>query len=601
MVTISQFKEKDQLLYCMVRNLQAGDANAFNKIYELSEKYIFKIINDILKDTHQTEDVMPETYIQIYTKINSLQSPEAFYVWAGRIATNFTYRYVQKYRREILAPPSENMDEDDDSAGFLFDRAAMDNEAFIPENVLMDRTKQKMISDILDSLSTEQKLSVQYYYYEELSVGEIAELMGCSTGTVKSRLNYARTAIKKSVLNIERTQDTKLYSFGGVPLLFVIFRYASEELFSLGISSAGIMAAVTKSVTTPGMAVAGLSQGASLNAASTAGSVTSTASLTTATTATGTATAVTGSVGVKIAVVALAGLLTVGGSVKTISEITQNTERSYYTTTNSTTGTTTSPTANTASQEELTVIRKEYESVLNRYEEMGIDTEIVEEEIYNGSDYRTEAYAALNAFSKAFDNVYSGYQACMTSEEFAAAKTAYLDTANSLVAEQAIVIEDVISFVEKNSNDQDAVNYFNQTIYALNLSAEVMEKGNVILRSPVSKCFMQGWCTASDVTGYFNQGMNALDMILEVHNTLADRMYEIIDAGYFSENEYDEWYDLVSNHINLSNELYTFTQQYTEEMMSNDHLLELLGEHVMSAGKVEYYQKLQEMSSSLRR
>ena len=75
----------------------------------------------------------------------------------------------------------------------------MDHEEFIPEAVLVDREKQRLLAEILDNLSTEQKLSVQYFYYEEMSVNEIAELMGCSTGTVKSRLNYARKSIKSSV------------------------------------------------------------------------------------------------------------------------------------------------------------------------------------------------------------------------------------------------------------------------------------------------------------------------------------------------------------------------------------------------------------------
>ena len=218
------YMEKDAELFAEVQKLKDGYTPSYNRVYELSSKYIYKIINDIVKNHHTTEDLMQETYVQIYNKIGTLQEARAFYVWAGRIATNLTLRHIQKYRNEVLVTEDE-----DGGTEFVFDTAAADNDAFIPENILMDQEKQRLLSDILDGLSVEQKLSVQYFYYEEMSVREIAQTMSCSEGTVKSRLNYARKAIKDAVQNLEIKQGTRLYSLSAMPLFWLLFRGGAEN------------------------------------------------------------------------------------------------------------------------------------------------------------------------------------------------------------------------------------------------------------------------------------------------------------------------------------------------------------------------------------
>ncbi len=230
------YEQKDAELFWHVQQLKNGNAQSYNSVYELSQKYIYKIINDIVKDHHTTEDLMQETYLQIYNKIGSLQEAKAFYVWAGRIATNLTLRHIQKYRKEVLVTEDEEGGTD-----FVFDTAAADNECFIPENILMDQEKQRLIGEILDNLSVDQKLSVQYFYYEEMSVRDIAQAMECSEGTVKSRLNYARKAIKDAVLSLEVKQGTRLYSLSAMPLFLILFRQGAEQ----AAVAAGVGAATT--------------------------------------------------------------------------------------------------------------------------------------------------------------------------------------------------------------------------------------------------------------------------------------------------------------------------------------------------------------------
>ena len=247
---MNNYYEQDEQLYQSVYSLMSGNADSYYTMYDLSIKYIYKIIYDIVKDYHTTEDLVQETYIIIYNKINTLQDARKFYSWAGRIATNLAYRYMQNNKRELLA-----LDSEDGAAEFIFEVATQDNEEFIPENILMDKERQRLLAEIIDGLSVEQKLSVQYFYYEEMSVSEIAEAMGCTTGTVKSRLNYARKAIKAAVIDLAENQGTKLYSLSALPLFYILFRQAVAE-FAFAGATAGVTSVVA-GMTTAGSMVSG--------------------------------------------------------------------------------------------------------------------------------------------------------------------------------------------------------------------------------------------------------------------------------------------------------------------------------------------------------
>jgi len=289
---MKNYYEEDQKLFEAVSSFKGGKQESYYVMYDLSIKYIYKIVHDIIKDYHETEDLVQETYLTIYNKINTLEDATKFYSWAGRIATNHTLRYIQKNKRDLLT-----LDSEDGAAEFAFEVATQDNEEFIPENIIMDKEKQRLIAQIIDGLSTEQKLAVQYFYYEEMSVTEIAETMGCAKGTILSRLNYARKSIKAAVVDLAENQGTKLYSLGALPLFRIVFMY-SVERFILPASASGIVTEVGSALGVT--ATKGIT---AVEAAETAG----------ATAVTGTATTVGATVTTEAAVGA--GIETVAGAV----------------------------------------------------------------------------------------------------------------------------------------------------------------------------------------------------------------------------------------------------------------------------------------------
>lgn len=263
-------------LYEAVRGLKNQNEGCFEAVYELSKKYIFKIIYDIVRDYQITEDLMQETYLQIYQNIGSLREEGTFLVWAGRIATNQTLRYLEKNRKEVLLSGESEAENEN----FFYASAGEDDEKFIPESILLNQEKWHYLEEIIDGLSTAQKLSIQYYYYEKLSVHEIAEAMNCSEGTVKSRLNYARTAIKDAVLMLEQTKGIRLYSLAEAPFFYLVFRESAEKIaageamdvfaavraFLLGTEGIGATAAAGAA----GSATAGAAQGAAAESAASA-------------------------------------------------------------------------------------------------------------------------------------------------------------------------------------------------------------------------------------------------------------------------------------------------------------------------------------------
>ncbi|MCQ2532892.1 MAG: sigma-70 family RNA polymerase sigma factor [Saccharofermentans sp.] len=270
------YKKKDELLFAEVERMINGDFSGFDRMYELSAKYIYKIINDVVKNHHATEDLMQDTYISIYNNIGSLQNPRGFYSWAGRIATNNALMYIRKNKKELLV----GSDEDGESEDFIFERASEDHEEYIPETIVMNEESQKIIAKILDDLPVEQKITVQYYYFEEMSVQEIADAMECSTGTVKSRLNYARKTIKAAIEELDKKYGTKLYAMGVGPVITFVFEQSVEKVvLTAAMISAGVASITAKLGVSAGAgAAAGLTGAA--GAAGAAGGVGATVGLT---------------------------------------------------------------------------------------------------------------------------------------------------------------------------------------------------------------------------------------------------------------------------------------------------------------------------------
>ena len=206
-----------------VEKLKLGDISAFEVIYNETNNQVYNLLYSYTKNEATSFDLMQETYLTVNSKIGTIKDPYAVKSWINRIAINKANRFFEKNKKEILLS---------EEGQALFETQLEEDEEFLPQEILDSKEKQKIIKDIIDNLPIEQKTAVYLYYFDELSLSEVAEDMECSEGTVKSRLNYARKKIKAEVDTWEK-KGTKLYGTGVPVLLLLLEKQLGIENISL--------------------------------------------------------------------------------------------------------------------------------------------------------------------------------------------------------------------------------------------------------------------------------------------------------------------------------------------------------------------------------
>lgn len=199
----------------LVLAAQKGDGEAINKLFIEVYNDIYYFTLKTVKDSDLAADITQETLIEVFNKIGDLKEAVAFPVWCRQIAYFQCTRYFRK-KKDILV-------EEDEDGTSLFDTIQEESTEFIPDESLDQKDFKQTIMFFIDTLSEEQRSAVMMYYFDELSVGEIAQIQGVSEGTVKSRLNYARKAIKAMVEDYEKKNDIKLHTIAFLPFFKWLF------------------------------------------------------------------------------------------------------------------------------------------------------------------------------------------------------------------------------------------------------------------------------------------------------------------------------------------------------------------------------------------
>ncbi len=187
--------------------------NTYQKSYYIALKY--------LKDEHLAQDVLQDSYLKAFQSLNQLEDSSKFEAWLGRIVATRSLNELKK-KNPVLFSETETEDEGDISDTFEDDRVDT-----CPELAIDQQETSRLIREMMADLSDEQRMCITMFYMEEMSVKEIAEILGVSENTVKSRLNYGRNKIKDKVLELEK-KGTKLY--GLLPIVFFCALFKKEAL-----------------------------------------------------------------------------------------------------------------------------------------------------------------------------------------------------------------------------------------------------------------------------------------------------------------------------------------------------------------------------------
>ena len=204
--------EKDDIKKLVLQAAQ-GNKAAFGALYEETGRTVYFSCLKLLGDPQLAEDITQETYLTALQKLGTLAQPENFPAWVNRIGINLCKMHFRNN-----SAPEDNSEE-------IIEE--IPDEGLIPEEYVSNDAKRKIIMDIIDTVLTEeQRRSVILYYFDMLTVPEIAEVMNCTTGTVTSRLSAARKKIKEAVLIYEENNNDRLHA--AVPV-FILSKLLNKE------------------------------------------------------------------------------------------------------------------------------------------------------------------------------------------------------------------------------------------------------------------------------------------------------------------------------------------------------------------------------------
>lgn len=278
--------EQTELL-TLIEKSRAGDPDAQEKLVIEAQNRVYYHCKKFLKNEEDAQDATQDVLITMITGLDKLREPAAFWGWVNGITANRCKHLLTQGTKEWQIP------EDEEGNSMLESIETLDDQT-VPDKAIDNAETQRLIMEIVDGLPSEQRMTVTFFYYDEMSVKEIAKAMEVSEGTVKSRLNYARKSIKDGVEKLAK-QGTKLYGISPLPFLAYFLRMGAQN-----------------QALAPATAAA-LTQGTLAGAGSTAAGATAGAGGAAGTAATAVGTKAAGVLSTKVIAGVLAGTLAVGG------------------------------------------------------------------------------------------------------------------------------------------------------------------------------------------------------------------------------------------------------------------------------------------------
>ncbi|WP_148716191.1 RNA polymerase sigma factor RpoE [Chitinolyticbacter meiyuanensis] len=180
-------REIDQEL---VSRAQAGDKRAFELLVAKYQRRIARLLSRLIRDPAEIEDVTQEAFIKAYRALPSFRGESAFYTWLYRIAINTAKNYLASLGRrpQLLA-------DFEDEEGDVLDPSSQVPDHTTPESELANREIVRTVNEVVETLPDELRTAITLREMEGLSYEEIAGVMNCPIGTVRSRIFRAREAI----------------------------------------------------------------------------------------------------------------------------------------------------------------------------------------------------------------------------------------------------------------------------------------------------------------------------------------------------------------------------------------------------------------------
>lgn len=227
-----------------VRLAQQGDPEAQAALYEAMYKRVYYLAFRMTRSAEDAEDAVQEAFLSAFRALPNLADPNAFEGWLFQITANKCRNVLSKSGRYTQLP-------EDEDGNTILDELPEENEGLIPASALENQAHREIILSIIEALPQQQKECVLLFYYSELTVAQIAQVLDCSEGTVKSRLNYAHKKLRDGILETEERDGIRLHTMVPLGLLFLKdFQELAASLSAAALSGTAAGAAAASSGTT---------------------------------------------------------------------------------------------------------------------------------------------------------------------------------------------------------------------------------------------------------------------------------------------------------------------------------------------------------------
>jgi len=176
----------------LVRSCLEGNADDFRGLVEKYQQRIYHVVYGIILNREQARDITQEAFLKAYRSLAKFKGNAQFYTWLYRIAFNLALDAKRKVANRVQV-------EYDDSLGMDNNGSNYRNRASRPDRAALRNELYDKIEEGLGTLSIQQRTAIILREWEGYSYDEIGKIMNCSTGTVMSRLHYAREKLKKEL------------------------------------------------------------------------------------------------------------------------------------------------------------------------------------------------------------------------------------------------------------------------------------------------------------------------------------------------------------------------------------------------------------------
>jgi len=191
----------------LVERARAGDQRAFELLVIKYQRRIERLIGRMVRDVDLVEDIAQETFIRAYRALHQFRGDAQFYTWLYRIAVNTAKRFLLKFKNDpaVFQGALQSSQEEDET----FQRKSEPSTDETPESVLAAKEIGQAVNAALDALPNDLKQALTLREIEGLSYEEIADVMNCPLGTVRSRIFRAREAVSARIKPMLEKQNGK--------------------------------------------------------------------------------------------------------------------------------------------------------------------------------------------------------------------------------------------------------------------------------------------------------------------------------------------------------------------------------------------------------